>query len=307
MRFQGPAGPSLEDTMSLLNAFASIFLAAGLPFACASGQEVRRGEQHVQRFERDVSIALREKDAADAPQRVIAETGNGSIVLESDPALREVEVRAAFKVDGIDEKDAQRRAETTRLFAERHSDGTIVVQVVFAGKQMPRDAADLTVRVPVAGDSSLKSMNGGVRARGTGGALKIVTRNGAIEVDRHAGAVDARTDNGELTLDGIGGGVQARTTNGAITVTLADGNDGPVDLESKNGGVELSVGPDFDGRIVARTIAGGITLVDPAKRGLVPERGTTSMTVELGSAHGDSSAQTSNGAIRITARPRSER
>lgn len=290
--------------MSVVNLVASTLIALGLPFACASSEQVERGEQHVQRFERDVSIALRDNEAADAAQRVVAETGNGSIVLESDPMLREVEVRASFKVDGTDEKDAKRRAETTRLFAERHSDGTIVVQVVFAGKQMPRDAADVTVRVPAAGDSSLKSMNGAVRARGTGGALKIVTRNGAIDVERHAGGVDARSDNGAITLDGIGGSVRARTTNGAIVVTLAEGSDAAVDLESRNGGVQLSVGGEFEGRIVARTIGGAITLVDPAKRALVPERGSASMTVELGSVRGESSVQTSNGAIKLIARPR---
>ncbi|MFZ9913716.1 MAG: DUF4097 family beta strand repeat-containing protein [Phycisphaerales bacterium] len=180
----------------------------------------------------------------------------------------------------------------------------MVVQIVFPGQRMARDSADVTVRVPTGGNSTLKTTNGSVVARGTAGALKIVARNGAVDVERHAGSVDARTDNGAIDLDAIGGGVQARTTNGAVTVSLTDDNDAPLDIESRNGSISLSLGKDYDGRILARTVAGAVTLADPAKRAVIPEQGRTSMTVEFGSGLGESQVRTTNGQISIEARAR---
>ncbi|MCE2882009.1 MAG: DUF4097 family beta strand repeat-containing protein [Planctomycetaceae bacterium] len=293
--------------MAFTNLIASLLIASCVPLsatACESTQEVPKNEQHIQRFDRHATLAPAEGKDHTAPERIVAETPNGSLRLEVDSALREVEVLASFKVDGLDVADAERRAATTKLFAERHSDGTVVVQVVFPGQRMARDLADVTVRVPTGGDSTLKTTNGAVVTRGTAGVLKIVSRNGSVDVERHAGDIDARTDNGTIELDAIGGGVQARTANGAITVSLADGNDAAIDIESRNGSVSLSLGHDYDGRILARTVAGAVSLADPAKRAVIPEQGRTSITVELGSGLGESHVRTSNGQISIEARAR---
>jgi hypothetical protein len=239
---------------------------------------------------------------AGVAERVIAEVAAGSLELVVDPNISRPRIEAEFTVDGEDEKDVKRRSELVKLFAERVADQTIVVQPMFPGKPMERDAARIRITVPKAGDASLKGTKGAVKAVGTSGKLKASTKEGAIRIERHAGSVDASADAGAIEIVDAGGEVRVAAGDGAVTVVLADGNDLPFDIETRNGLVRLEVGADFDGIVKMHSTSGKIDLSDPGKRARVPQSSDHSKTVEIGAAGGHSEVRTTAGAIKLKVR-----
>lgn len=235
-------------------------------------------------------------------ERVIAEIASGSLELVVDASISRPRIEAEFTVDGEDEKDVKRRSELVKLFAERVADQTIVVQPMFPGKPMAHDAARIRIIVPKTGDASLKSTKGAIKAAGTAGKLKTMTKEGAIRVERHAGSIDASADAGAIELLDAGGEVRVAAGDGAVTVVLANGNDLPFDIETRNGLVKLEVGSDFDGVVKMHSTSGKIDLSDSGKRARVPQSSDHSRTVEIGAAGGHSEVRTTAGAIKLKIR-----
>ena len=127
-------------------------------------------------------------DASETPrEKLMVEVAHGSIEVIVDAKANDTRIEAQFTVDGMDLKDAERRAQVVKLYAERSADGTIVVQPVFPGKAMARDSAKVTIRVPTCGDSSVKSVDGAISVRGITGALRVSTKSGSIKVTEHLG------------------------------------------------------------------------------------------------------------------------
>lgn len=273
-----------------------------LPLALTAPLAHARDDVDTVKVQRSAELpAAREAGFA---ERVIAEAAVGSIELVVDAAIDRPRVEAEFTVDGESEKDVKRRAELVRLFAERVADQSVVVQPIFPGKPMERDGVRIRIAVPKAGDSSIRTANGELKAVGTAGSLKLGAKNGAIRVERHAGSVDASADNGTVDIVDAGGEVRVSAGNGAVTVSLANGNDLPFDIETRNGAIKLEVGADFDGIVKAHTTNGRIDVGDPGKRSRVPQSSDHSKTVEIGAAGGHSEVRSTSGAIRIRIRPK---
>ena len=242
-------------------------------------------------------------DASETPrEKLMVEVAHGSIEVIVDAKANDTRIEAQFTVDGIDLKDAERRAQVVKLYAERSADGTIVVQPVFPGKAMARDSAKVTIRVPTCGDSSVKSVDGAISVRGITGALRVSTKSGSIKVTEHLGSVDATSTDGSIVIEGASDGVRATSSNGSIRVSLAEGNDHPFTLESKNGAIAMEVGTSFDGVVHMTSVSGALALVDPIKRALTPHSAEHSMTVEIGAAVGQSTMQTTNGSVALSLR-----
>ena len=235
-------------------------------------------------------------------ERVIAEVAAGSLELVVDPNISRPRIEAEFTVDGEDEKDVKRRSELVKLFAERVADQTIVVQPMFPGKPMERDAARIRITVPKAGDTSLKSTTGAIKSTGTAGRLKVATKRGAIRVERHAGSLDASGDAGIIEILEAGGEVRVATGDGAVTVVLANGNDLPFDIETRNGTVKLEVAADFDGVVKMHATNARIDVNDSGKHARIPQSSDHSKTVEVGAAGGHSEVRTTAGAIKMKIR-----
>lgn len=274
--------------------------------AAAPAQERTRGTVSV---ERSASIASR---AADNPtnatpeeakgERLIAEVANGSIEIVGTADATETTVSATFTVDGEDAKDAGRRAQTVRLFAERAADGTIVVSTMFPGKSMPKDSVKVRIRIPPAADMAVKSMNGEVSLRTTTGKLRASTRNGAVRIASHAGSVEAVAENGAIEVTDARDHVHATTANGRVQLQFADGVDAPFEVETKNGTVRIEVGATFDGVVRMTTMRGALRLEDGTKSARTPETSDHAMTVELGAGASHSTAESTNGAITLAVR-----
>ena len=260
----------------------------------------REDEVTPAKVERHVDIAkAAEKDFA---ERVVAEITDGSLELVVDPTIDAPTVDVEFTVDGADDKDVKRRAEVVRLFAERSSDQSVVVQVVYPGKTMPRDSAKVKITVPKCGDSSLRSTKGAITAIKTAGKLRVKSKEGAIKIDRNDGSVDV--NGGKGAIDVLGANAEVRLSGGAgkVTVTLADANDLPFDVEAKGGAIRMEVGAAFDGVVKMHTTSGEIEFSDGSKSARVPTSTEHSKTVEIGAAGGHSEIRTTTGAIELVVR-----
>lgn len=279
----------------VLAVLASISLAvAGL--GCDSNQRAK--DDFSKEAARDVVLA-----ATPSSARVVAETPNGSIELASVDGLAEVRVMVALRVDGTSPEEAEQRLSLARIFAERSDDGTIVVQPIFPGKRMPRDAADLRIEVPRAGDANLRTDNGAIATRRTEGTLRATTGNGAVLVEDHRGSVDASTQNGAIDLRGIAGIVRARSANGAIDVVFGDGGAHEIDAASRNGSVRVEIGAGFSGVFQMLGAPGAILVEDPLGRSKV--RGEDSARiVEVGTGGPSSRIDAGNGVATLVIRAR---
>jgi hypothetical protein len=258
--------------------------------------------------ERSTTIAPRDAAANDTRpgepkgERLVASIDNGSLEVVGDAKAKDTAIIASFTVDGEDAKDAERRAQTVRLFAERASDGTIVVSTMFPGKAMPKDSVKVVIRVPETADLALKSSNGTIESRATSGSLRANTKNGAIAVHGHTGSVEASAANGRVEVLDAREHVRATTANGDIRVVLADGNDHPFEIETKNGAVRVEVGAAFDGEVRMTTVNGAIRVEDGTKSARTPESSDHAMTVELGAGASHSTIESNNGAVTLAVR-----
>ncbi len=241
-------------------------------------------------------------NASTTHEKLMAEVAHGSIEVIVDAKANDTRIEAQFTVDGTDLKDAERRAQVVKLYAERSADGTIVVQPIFPGKAMAKDSAKVTIRIPTCSDSSVKTVDGALSVRGTTGALRVATKSGSICVTEHLGSVDATSTDGAIVIEGASEGVRATSGNGSIRVSLVDGNDHPFTLESKNGAIAMEVGASFDGSVRMTSVSGALALIDPSKRALTPQSAEHSMTVEIGAAVGQSAIQTTNGSAALSLR-----
>lgn len=239
---------------------------------------------------------------ASEPERIMAVVAVGSIECTVDEKADKTRISAEFEVDGRDAADAERRAKLVKVYAERASDGTIIVDAVFPGTRLPWDAVKLSIVAPPTEEIVLKSTNGTVRARSTTGKLRASSRLGAIVVEGHRGPVDARTTEGRIEIAGATEGVQATSAGGAISVALADDNDHPFKVESRGGAVRVEVGVAFDGSVSMASTGGAISVVDQAKRARMSEISDNRRVADIGAAAGQSQIETTSGTIALAVR-----
>ena len=280
-------------------------LAQPLATVCAPQQAPTQSDAKSQpSFVQTVAHAAAiERDAAmHDGERLMVDVAVGSIDCRVDEKATETRIAADFTVDGQDAADAERRAKLVKLYAERASDGTIIVNSIFPGKRLPYDAVRLTIVSPPTEEVVLKSTSGTVRAHGTTGVMRASTKSGVISIESHKGSLDARSTDGRVEIKGALEGVYATSTSGAIVVALADGNDHPFKVETRTGSARVEVGPSFDGVVHMATTGGSIAVVDPAKRVRVSEQSDTRLVAEIGAAAGQSEVKASSGALTLAVR-----
>lgn len=274
------------------------------PFAAAGAQSAAQaGGKSKPKFVQSVAHAANIERIANAEEgeRLMVDLAVGSIDCSVDAAARETMVAAEFSVDGKDAADAERRAKLVKLYAERASDGTIIVNTIFPGERLPYDSVKLTIVAPTTDEVVLKSTTGSVRARATTGKMRASTKSGVVSIDAHKGPVDARAADGRIEITGATESVQATTTNGEISLSLAPKNDHPFRLETRNGAVRVEVGDGFDGVVSMVTANGSLSVVDPSKRARLSEHSDTRLVAEFGAAAGQSEIKTSNGSVTLVA------
>lgn len=142
-------------------------------------------------------------------------------------------------------------------------------------------AYELNVPADVELDS-IETVNGDVRIRAVGGAVKASTVNGGLDV-------------GNLSAD-----VSLETVNGTIVAEFdALGADQRVDAEAVNGRIEIRLPADASARVTAETVNGSI---DADDFGLEPEKGFVGrdLSGDIGGGDARISLDTVNGSIDIS-------
>lgn len=267
-------------------------------------------------FRAERSLTQTTPHVDDAP--LVVTTSNGSIEVIRDASAEAVRVDAVLVGRGPTPREAEDRAAMASIALTREPDGTLRVEPVFPEGRRNGEGASFVVRLPGARGVTLRTGNGGVRAEGLEGPLRVTTSNGRVTVTSHdgdatiessngrievedlRGAFRARTSNGRVTAEGVTGPVEVDTSNGSITLALAPEASGPFELETSNGSVRVKVGPAFRGEIGVKTSNGDVDVEDPQRRASRVEvqrgRGLVSFGAEGAEA---SSVKTSNGNVTI--------
>lgn len=187
-----------------------------------------------------------------ADRSIRAETENGSI------RVRRIE-QADVSVEARIRTVTRERLESTRLVAERDTDGALVVRVNWPGGQRRnREGADLEIDVPDARGVRLTSSNGRLRTEGLEGEAVLRTSNGKLIAHRHAGPVRGETSNGAIEIRKSAGPLDVETSNGSIEIDLPTEAAGPVRAETSNGSIDLTVGEAFAGTLEMETSNGSL-------------------------------------------------
>ncbi|MCE1229715.1 MAG: DUF4097 family beta strand repeat-containing protein [Firmicutes bacterium] len=143
----------------------------------------------------------------------------------------------------------------------------------FNFSQSPR--CEMTLRVPRKIQAHFRTTNGSVVVSGLAGYARCETTNGDIRVKDLSGEVHAETTNGTLEAHNLKARLKGETTNGRIV------------LEDVEGGIRAET---TNGSIRARNLDGW-------GEGIRLETTNGSITVDLGRATGEVSAENANGTI----------
>lgn len=163
----------------------------------------------------------------------------------------------------------------------------------------PKVNVEYTVTVPRSALlGEVRTVNGGVTLRGTGGDARARTTNGSVTLTDGARAAEARTTNGAVAV--IDGTVteRASTTNGSVTATLDAESTLPAKFSTVNGSVTLTVPRGINADVELRTVNGRVSVPE----GLTLRSGVVSprrIEGRLGSGGKLISAETVNGSIHL--------
>lgn len=139
---------------------------------------------------------------------------------------------------------------------------------------------DYVVRVPLATDLGLTSVNGDIDAAAVRGRF------------------DIRTTNGSIDLRGMMGAGELKTVNGGVKCRIVEfPKKGRLDIKTTNGGVRLDLPDGVGGSLEAKTVNGGIDLDIPLSKSIKVKR--RSISGVLGDGEGKILIRTTNGGISI--------
>ncbi|MSR41899.1 MAG: hypothetical protein EXS10_08385 [Phycisphaerales bacterium] len=248
---------------------------------------------------RTSSIAARESKEA---ERIVIGCDSGDVTVEVDATMDGTKVEASFHLVARDAADLEKRRATTRLFATRSADGSIIVEPILVDGMRAGERVDIVVRTFAAADTSIRAKSGAMKATGVAGKLRMRGANGAVLVRRCSGQIDIHSSRGAIDVFDAVLDVHIASQHAPVSLRYADDADAEFKIETTNGPVTVSVGPLYDGVATLRTTTGGIVLRDSGKRMRTPRLGDTVAQIELGAGVAQSVVETSNGTVIFEAR-----
>lgn len=110
-----------------------------------------------------------------------------------------------------------------------------------------------------AGETDVRTVDGGLHVTGTTGRLRVRTVSGDIAVGEHAGDVNAQAVSGHVTVAGRLGRVTAQTVSGRVEV-VADGTTPLVTAKTVSGGIAVRLAPGTVVNLRARGVTGRVVV-----------------------------------------------
>lgn len=167
------------------------------------------------------------------------ESHNGDILVNGDPAVTEIALRAEISVRGFSQAEADANLHLLEIGREDRGDTLRLYGKYPAGELNNRSPSfKFTMKVPQRLALKLESHNGGIQANEVTGATTILTHNGDIGGALHARHVAATTHNGDIHLRLAGAGDldgEVRSHNGDIVLAMAEGVGTRIKATTHNG------------------------------------------------------------------------
>lgn len=254
---------------------------------------------------------LRLPPPAGATLRIHNSNGRTCVVGEDRD---DIEVRIEKRARAESQEAAARLVEAIEL-TRSEAQGALELEVEVPKRWNRHGSANLELLVPrgsrvevVAsnGKICLEGLRGGVRARSSNGAVRVIDVVGSIEVHTSnakvtcggtCGRLTARSSNGKIEVDEHRGSIDASTSNGSIQATLAELGEEGVLLATSNGRIGLTLPEKVDAELDVRVDNGVIRNGRTLSRGGGESNGRLRGTLGRGGA--PIRLRTSNGSIAL--------
>lgn len=185
--------------------------------------------------------------------RVRVETFDGSITVRTwdKPEVALITIKRArdeWEMRGINLRAEQNGSE---VFVSASFDKAFSREATFNGQRVLSNSAsaDLEVYVPRNVNLHATSGDGGIRAEGMTGDLKLRTEDGSIEASNVHSRLQARTDDGQIDITDFEGEADARTNDGPINLA---GRFTQLKAWTKDGEISLTLPVDVNATIETR-------------------------------------------------------
>lgn len=227
-----------------------------------------------------------------------AQTHNGAITING-AQVSECNVTAKIEARAIDDEDAQKVAEETKVTLKPDGNGLIIKIARPSNMRNRSVSVSLDITTPNQTSLELVTHNGGVKITDIEGRITATTHNGGITSENTTGTTRLKTHNGPVACRDMSGDAQLNSHNGSVKAYYSEAAPSVCDISmtTHNGGIELVTPPDFSAKIDASTNNGSIdTNIAITVIGKVSK---SRLTGTIGTGKGKLHLETHNGSIKI--------
>lgn len=227
-----------------------------------------------------------------------AQTHNGGVIINGADVSK-CDVTAKIEARAIDDEDAQKVAEETKVTLEPDGKGLIIKIARPSNMRNRSVSVSLDIATPKQTSLDLVTHNGGVKITDIEGRITATTHNGGITTENTTGTTRLSSHNGPVTCREISGDAQLNSHNGSVKAYYSE--DAPsvcdISMTTHNGGIELVTPPDFSAKVDASTNNGSIdTNIAITVMGKFSR---SRLTGTIGTGEGKLHLETNNGSIKI--------
>ena len=201
-------------------------------------------------------------------EKLIIDTGAGSLDVTGVDQLDRVEVRATIIVPNVDDDDGKKIVTKDMTLSLDRDGDAVKLKSAFEQRFWGRGSSariDLVVRAPASLAVEIDDGSGSLDVSDFAAAVSIDDGSGSIDV-RHVGNLRIHDGSGSIDVDGVNGDVYVDDGSGGITIDAVNGS---VTIDDGSGSIRVSdVAKDL---IILDDGSGGVSFSDV--RGTVEEDG----------------------------------
>lgn len=224
-----------------------------------------------------------------------ADCGAGYLKINGEAGLKQIQVKAAILIKGLDMDDAEFfvKDKITLTLEKRGSRAVLVSKVKSSLFKKPKSALiNLDIRVPKnlsldiddgSGSIEVANMDGNIEMEDGSGSMVLEKIVGRVSIDDGSGSVELFSISGDIKIDDGSGNIKAEGIKGNLKINDSSGeikvNDisGDVDVNDSSGDINIT---EIRGSVLVDDGSGGIYIDGVEKDVIIKSAGSGSVSIQ---------------------------